>query len=95
MRPSVKFVSSINGSLSQKQIMGQLWLVVVVRWIMDLVVVAVGGCPWWWLSCGSDCPWWWLSCDGGCGSEKKLPVYNIPTYTPYVVPQLISVVQGH
>ena len=69
--------------------------VVVVRWIMDLVVVAVGGCPWWWLSCGSDCPWWWLSCDGGCGSEKKLPVYNIPTYTPYVVPQLISVVQGH
>ena len=27
--------------------------------------------------------------------KKKLPVYNIPTYTPYVVPQLISVVQGH
>ena len=95
MGPSVKFVSRINGSLSPQKIMGQLWLVVVVRWIMDLVVVAVGGCPWWWLSCGSDCPWWWLSCDGGCGSEKKLPVYNIPTYTPYVVPQLISVVQGH
>ena len=54
MGPSVKFVSSINGSLSQKQIMGQLWLVVVVRWIMDLVVVAVansvGDCLWWWLS---------------------------------------------
>ena len=37
------------------------WLVVDVRWIMDLVVVAVansvGGCLWWWLSCGGGCPW--------------------------------------
>ena len=57
MGPSVKFVSRINGSLSPQKIMGQLWLGVVVRGIMDLVVVAVansvGDCLWWWLSCGS------------------------------------------